>query len=149
LLYCPYKFGYLDVQTRAPRAGGVGKDNPVKLLIVDDSSIIRKAITRYLKEYGLELVGEAGDGVQALEQMRLHRPDLVTLDITMPEMDGLTCLDEMLKIDPDIKVIVISALSDQATALKALKSGAKGFLGKPFTEEKIKSAFDRVLKGGS
>ncbi|MCR9143386.1 MAG: response regulator [bacterium] len=121
----------------------------MKLLIVDDSSIIRKAISKYLKEYGVELVGEAGDGVQALEQMRVHKPDLVTLDITMPEMDGLTCLDEMLKIDPAIKVIVISALSDQATALKALKAGAKGFLGKPFTEDKIKEAFDRVLKGGS
>lgn len=118
----------------------------MKLLIVDDSSIIRKAITRYLNEYGLEIVGEAGDGVQALELMRAHQPDVVTLDITMPEMDGLTCLDEMLKIDPKIRVIIISALSDQATALKALKAGAKGFLGKPFTEDKIKEAFDRVVK---
>ena len=120
----------------------------MKLLIVDDSSIIRKAINKYLKEYGLELVGEAGDGVQALEQFKAKAPDVVTLDITMPEMDGLTCLEEMLKINADVKVIVISALSDQATALKALKLGAKGFLGKPFTEDKIKEAFDRVIKGG-
>jgi two-component system chemotaxis response regulator CheY len=117
----------------------------VKLLIVDDSSIIRKAIQKYLQHFNLEIVGEAADGKQALELAREKLPEVVTLDITMPEMDGLTCLGELLKLNPDIRVIVISALSDQATALKALKMGAKGFLGKPFTEDKLKEAFDRLF----
>lgn len=117
----------------------------MKLLIVDDSSIIRKAIQKYLGQLDVEIVGEAGDGKTALDLFQELDPDLVTMDITMPEMDGLTCLEEMLKIKPETRILVISALSDQATALKAMKNGAKGFLGKPFSEDKVKEAFERLL----
>lgn len=121
------------------------KGKPMKLMIVDDSSIMRKAIEKYLSGTNIEIVGTAGDGVQAIELFKKTLPDVVTLDITMPEMDGLQCLEELLKIKPDVKVMVVSALKDEATALEALKKGARSFLGKPFTPESIKEAFDQVV----
>ncbi len=117
----------------------------MKLMIVDDSSIMRKAIEKYLASANVEIVGTAADGKQAVEMCKTAMPDVVTLDITMPEMDGLQCLEELLKIKPDIRVMVVSALKDEATALEALKKGARSFLGKPFTPESIKEAFDQVV----
>jgi len=110
----------------------------MKLLIVDDSNIMRRAIEKYLDGTGVSLVGTAGDGETALRLFRELLPDLVTLDITMPRMDGLTCLDEMMKIKPDAKVLIISALKDPATGIQALKKGARGFLPKPFTQVELK-----------
>lgn len=109
----------------------------MKLLVVDDSNIMRKAIEKYLHEFGLQCVGTAGDGESAIELFREHLPDVVTLDITMPKMDGLSCLDEIMKIKPDTRVIVISALKDPATGILAIKKGAKGFLSKPFSPEEL------------
>jgi len=109
----------------------------MKLLIVDDSNIMRKAIAKYLQEFGLQCVGTAEDGEAALKMFREFMPDVVTLDITMPKMDGLACLDEIMKIKPDTKVIVISALKDPATGILAIKKGASGFLPKPFTPEDL------------
>jgi two-component system chemotaxis response regulator CheY len=109
----------------------------MKLLIVDDSNIMRKAIEKYLHEFGLECIGTAGDGETALEMFREHLPDVVTLDITMPKMDGLSCLDEIMRIKHDTKVIIISALKDPATGILAIKKGASGFLPKPFTAEDL------------
>lgn len=117
----------------------------VRLLIVDDSIIIRQAIKKYLSEYDIEIVGTAEDGRVALELFKKTSPQIVTLDITMPEVDGLTVLEEMLKIDKDVKVMVVTALSDKATGLRAIKLGAKSFLPKPFTPEKLKESFERLL----
>ena len=117
----------------------------MKLLIVDDSSIIRKAIQSYLADLALDIVGEAADGEQAMKLFRETRPALVTLDITMPEMDGMVCLEEMLKIDPDVRIVVITAMTDKVTAVKALNKGARGFLGKPFTKEQLKASIEKVL----
>lgn len=117
----------------------------MKVLIVDDSSIMRKAIHKYLSKLDVEIIGSAGDGKTALEMFKDQLPDVVTLDITMPEMDGLTCLDEMLKIKADAKVLVVSALKDEATALEAINKGAKGFLGKPFNAETLEEAFNELL----
>ncbi len=121
----------------------------MKLLIVDDSSIIRRAIEKYLGPLGLEVCATASNGKEALDLFQKHQPDLVTLDITMPFMDGLSCLSEIKKIKPSAKVIVISALSDQATGIKALKLGAFSFLPKPFTEQQIVEEIRRVLGEGS
>ena len=117
----------------------------MKLLIVDDSVIIRNAIQKYLKDSSLEVVGMAGDGKTALELFQATMPDVVTLDVTMPEMDGLTVLDEIMELKPETKVLVITALTDEGTALDAMDRGATGFLKKPFSADKLKEAFEHVV----
>jgi two-component system chemotaxis response regulator CheY len=116
-----------------------------KILIIDDSVTIRQAIEKNLSNFPLEVVGMAGDGKTALELFRNTQPDVVTLDITMPELDGITVLEEMMKIKKDVKVMVITALKDKATGLKAIQIGAKSYLVKPFTSEKLKAAFSRMM----
>jgi len=117
----------------------------IKVMIVDDSAIIRQAIQKHLQDFNIEVVGNAEDGKVALEVFQKTRPDVVTLDITMPEVDGLTVLEEILKIDKNVKVMVVTALSDKSTGLKAIKLGAKSFLPKPFTPEKLRSSFERLI----
>jgi two-component system chemotaxis response regulator CheY len=114
-------------------------------MIVDDSAIIRQMIKKYLSDMNIEIVGTAGDGNSALQMFKETRPDVVTLDITMPKMDGLTVLEEMIKLNTNAKIMVITALTDKATGMKAIKTGAKGFLSKPFTPDKLKSSFDRLI----
>jgi two-component system chemotaxis response regulator CheY len=128
----------------------------LKLLIVDDSNVIRRAIEKYLNagqtggnsaepaKNSYELVGTAGDGETALRMFSLYKPDLVTLDITMPRMDGLSCLEKMLSLKPGAKILVISALKDPSTGLKALKKGAAGFLLKPFTAEQLRAEVEAI-----
>ncbi len=118
----------------------------MKLLIVDDSNIMRRAIAKYLSEFSLELVGTTGNGQDALEIFRRESPDLVTLDITMPRMDGLSCLKEMKAINKRAKVLIISALKDPATGLAALKLGAAGFLSKPFTQNQLREEIAEILE---
>jgi len=117
----------------------------LKLLIVDDSHTIRQAIEKNLSNSHLEVVGRAGDGKTAIRLFKDLKPDVVTLDITMPELDGITVLEEMMKINSDVKVMVITALKDKATGLRAIQIGAKSYLVKPFTSEKLKLAFNRML----
>ncbi|MDR2747621.1 MAG: response regulator [Treponema sp.] len=117
----------------------------MKLLIVDDSNIMRRAIEKYLEHKQFTLVGTAADGEAALRIFSQSLPDLVTMDITMPRMDGLTCLDKMLAIKPDAKILVISALKDPVTGLQALKKGAVGFLPKPFTAAELQKEIEEVL----
>ena len=122
------------------------RKDAMKLLIVDDSNIMRKAIEKYLSEFGLDCVGTAGDGESALALFREHLPDLVTLDITMPQMDGLTCLENIMKIKPETKVIIISALKDAETGLRAIKLGAQAFLQKPFSQEQLHEEIRQCLQ---
>ena len=118
----------------------------IKLLIVDDSSIMRRTIEKNLVDYNLEIIGTASNGNEALDIVRSQKPDVITLDITMPEMDGLTCLDNIMQIHPQAKVMIITALSDKLTGLRALDKGARGFMYKPVNSEDLKRAFDRLLK---
>ncbi|MDR0565104.1 MAG: response regulator [Azoarcus sp.] len=116
----------------------------MKLLIVDDSALIRSRISRILDDPRLNLIQVAGmakNGMEAITMFLQHMPELVTMDITMPEMDGIDCTEKMITIRPDCNILVISALSDKATALKALKKGARGFLYKPFSDEDLIAAF--------
>lgn len=117
----------------------------MKLLIVDDSMIMRTALERFTGELGLELVGKAGDGKTAVSMFAEHKPDVVTLDITMPEMNGLQVLEEILKIKPEARVLVITAINEKSVAIEALKKGAKGFLNKPFNEDSVKTALKEIL----
>ena len=118
----------------------------IKLMIVDDSSIIRKLIRNNLKTYNIEVVGEAADGKTALEMFRKIDPDIVTMDITMPEMDGIAVMEEILKINNSVKILIVTALSDKATGLEAIKKGAKGIVVKPFSPEKIQEVFARLVE---
>jgi two-component system chemotaxis response regulator CheY len=116
-----------------------------KLLIVDDSNIIRHKIARALGEYGLQVVGLASNGQEAIAQFRSTRHDVVTMDLTMPEMDGIECIRQIRAIDPAVKILVVSALADKATAIQALMEGAQGFLGKPFSEAELTEAIGELL----
>lgn len=118
----------------------------MKLLIVDDSTIMQRTIQNKLKDYDLELVGTASNGSQALEIVKEQLPDVITLDITMPEMDGLTCLEKIMTIHPKAKVMMITALSDKLTGLQALEKGARGFLYKPVDAASLTKALDKLLK---
>lgn len=118
----------------------------MKILIVDDSEIIREAIESWLSKYNLEIVGKAGTGMEAIEMLKKTSPDIVTLDITMPELDGLSAMEEMLKIKPDTKIIIISALAAKEVALSAIKKGASSYLVKPFTARELQEVFEEVLE---
>lgn len=118
----------------------------MKLLIVDDSTVIRHKIERAVSGRDVEVVGQAGDGRDAIAIFKKVNPDLVTLDITMPEMDGLDALEAMLAHCPDARVLVISALADKATGIEALTRGALGFLTKPFSDHELNDAL-RELAG--
>ena len=115
------------------------------LLIVDDSVVVRKSIMKFLEEYDFKVVGTASNGTTALEIFKKCHPDFVTLDITMPGLDGFLVLNEMVKLDPSSQIIVITALADKATGLKSMKIGARSFLTKPFGPAKLKKAFERLL----
>lgn len=109
----------------------------MKLLIVDDSAIMRRAIKKYSAGLPIEVVGTAADGSDALAMVETHRPDVVTLDITMPRVDGMAALARIKEMAPETRVLVITALSDTATGIQALRLGARGFLNKPFTEAQL------------
>lgn len=115
-------------------------------MIVDDSNVIRNRITRGSKEMDFSVVATATNGAEALELYRQHRPDLVTMDLTMPKMDGLECISEITAMDEDANILVISALSDKATGIKALEYGARGFICKPFTDEDLFQALVEMME---
>jgi two-component system chemotaxis response regulator CheY len=115
----------------------------MRLMIVDDSNMIRTRISRVVQSGGLKgvvLAGLAKNGREALRLARATRPEVVTMDLTMPEMDGIECITELLRFDPKINILVVSALSDKSTAIQALKLGARGFVAKPFTDEELQIA---------
>ena len=116
-----------------------------RLLIVDDSNIMRRRIERSQRFEELEVVGTAGDGLEALELARRTDPDLVTMDLTMPQMDGIECISRLIAMKPSLRILVISALSDKATAVQAMEQGATGFLHKPFTDRQLNDAIAELL----
>ncbi|MEM9445583.1 MAG: response regulator [Verrucomicrobiota bacterium] len=118
----------------------------MKLLIVDDSMVIRRLIERNLNPTQFSEIETAGNGKVALEKFTASKPELVTMDITMPEMDGLDCIEKILSIAPQTKILVISGLADKSTAVEAIKRGAEGFLLKPITQESLAEAFTDLLE---
>lgn len=117
-----------------------------RLLIADDSNIVRGKIARALGQHGLDIVGLASNGREALELYKATRPEVVTMDLTMPEMDGIECIRKIRALDPKARILVVSALSDKSTAIQALKEGAQGFLDKPFTEAELSDAIGELLE---
>lgn len=121
----------------------------MKLLIVDDSNIIRSRIARVALHPRLrqvEIIGLARNGVEAVDICRRRRPDVVTMDLTMPEMDGIRCVERLVAHDAALNILVVSALSDKTTAIQALKKGARGFLHKPFSDEQLVEALLEVTQ---
>lgn len=119
----------------------------MKLLIVDDSLVIRNKINRGLLTR-FDRISRAEDGRQALKIARIEQPDIITMDLTMPHMGGVECIRSLVKILPHSSILVVSALSDKATAIDALKFGANGFLCKPFNEQDLCAAIEQVLAVG-
>lgn len=120
----------------------------MKVLIADDSLIMRQKIQEVIKNLqGIEMqfVGLARNGVEALALAQRTAPELITMDITMPEMTGIEAIQLIRKVNVKAKILVISALSHQDTGLAALKAGANGFLLKPFSEQKLQQAIAKLL----
>ena len=116
-----------------------------RVLVVDDAAFMRKMVSDALVKGGHEVVGEAGNGVEAIAQFQALRPDLMTLDITMPEKDGLSALADIMAADPSAKVVMCSALGQESKVLEAIKLGAKDFVVKPFQPDRVIDAVGKAL----
>lgn len=115
-----------------------------RVLIVDDAIFMRMKLKDILEKNGFEVVGEAQNGMEAIEKYKSEKPDVVTMDITMPEMDGVTALREIKKIDGDAKVIMCSAMGQQSMVMDAIKSGALDFIVKPFDTDRVVKALQKI-----
>lgn len=118
----------------------------MKLLVVDDSLVVRNAVSRAVAGGRIAEVIRAENGRRAVELYRHSRPELVTMDLTMPELDGIGAIREIVDIDPRVSILVISALNSHRTALEAIRSGACGFLTKPFTEPEVAAAIEELIR---
>ena len=116
-----------------------------KILIVDDAAFMRMMIKDILTKNGYEVVGEAENGLKAIQLYKEHKPDLVTMDITMPEMDGIQAVKEIKKMDPSAKVIMCSAMGQQMMVMEAIQAGARDFIVKPFQQERVIQAIEKAL----
>ncbi|HHY23906.1 MAG TPA: response regulator [Clostridiaceae bacterium] len=116
-----------------------------KILIVDDAAFMRMMIKDILVKSGYEVVGEAENGAQAVEKYKELSPDLVIMDITMPEVDGIQAVKEIKKIDKNAMVIMCSAMGQQAMVIESIQAGAKDFIVKPFQADRVVDAVKRVL----
>lgn len=126
-------------------ADGLKEDGaPYRVLIVDDSMFVAKQLNQILTSEGFEIVGTAADGEEALEKYKELYPnvDLVTMDITMPKMDGVTALEQIIEFDKDAKIIMVSALGKQDLVKKSLLLGAKNYIVKPLDRKKV---LERIL----
>jgi two-component system chemotaxis response regulator CheY len=115
----------------------------MKLLIVDDSNLIRTRIASVVQATqmkGVTIVGLARNGREALRIAHEKRPDVVTMDLTMPEMDGVATIRELMRMPEPPNILVVSALNDKSTAITALRLGARGFINKPFTDDELRLA---------
>lgn len=116
-----------------------------KVLIVDDAVFMRMKLRDILEKNGYEVVAEAQNGLEAVEKYKQDSPDLVTMDITMPEMDGVTALKEIKAFDADAKVIMCSAMGQQSMVMEAIQTGALDFIVKPFDTDRVLQSIERVM----
>ncbi|NLI89175.1 MAG: response regulator [Epulopiscium sp.] len=117
-----------------------------KILIVDDAAFMRMMIKDILTKNDYEVVGEAENGVKAVEKYKELGPDLVLMDITMPELDGIQAVKQIKEFDPDAKVVMCSAMGQQAMVIESIQAGAKDFIVKPFQAERVIEAIQKVLQ---
>ncbi len=115
------------------------------ILIVDDAAFMRMMVKDILTKGGHTVVGEACNGVEALDKFKELKPDLVTMDITMPEKDGIQALKDIKAVDPKARVLMCSAMGQQAMVIEAIQAGAKDFIVKPFQADRVKEAVTKAL----
>ena len=115
-----------------------------KILVVDDAAFMRMRCSKLLTDNGYDVV-EAENGLDAIAKYKATKPDAVLLDITMPEMDGLTALKEIRKVDPEAKVAMVTAMGQQSMIMDAIKSGAKDFVVKPFQPDRVLAAVKKLV----
>jgi len=119
-----------------------------KVLVVDDALFMRKMLSDILKKEGIEVCGEAENGKEAIDKYQQLKPDLVTMDIVMPKMeeiDGVAAVKEIMKTDPQAKIIMVSAMGQHSLVVEAIQAGAKDFVTKPFQPSRVIEAIKRVL----
>ena len=116
-----------------------------RVLITDDALFMRVTLKNILTKGGYEIVGEAANGLESVNLYQQHKPDLVTMDITMPEMDGITAVREIRKIDPNANVIMCTAMGQKSMVMEAVAAGAKDFLVKPFQPDKVLEAIQKII----
>ena len=116
-----------------------------KILVVDDAKVIRMVIKRLLTQHGYQVAGEAGNGREALEKYKELRPDAVTMDIIMPEMDGIQGLKEIIAFDKQAKVIMISAIDQRDSLTDAIRNGAADYVVKPFEDDRMVTALKNIF----
>jgi two-component system chemotaxis response regulator CheY len=115
-----------------------------RVLIVDDAAFMRMSIRNILEKNGYQVAGEAENGMVAVSKYKELKPDIVTMDITMPDMSGLEALKLIMKLDPEAKVIMLSAMGQQGMVMDAIVAGAKSFIVKPFKEEHIVTTLSKL-----
>jgi len=115
------------------------------ILVVDDSLYLRVMIKKILKKIGHTIVAEAGNGLEAIEMYKEHKPDLVTMDVVMPKLNGLLAIKEILELDPSSNIIIVTALGHEPMIREALRIGAKDFVIKPFKQDELVNAVMGVL----
>lgn len=120
-----------------------------RVLVVDDAAFMRHMLKQILVEMGCEIAAEAGDGDAAIEAYQAHKPDLVTLDLVMPKMGGLEALEHIRKLDPDARVLVISAIDQRSSLMQAVKLGAVDYVVKPFDRDGVTKSVNRALETSS
>ncbi|MDP4088232.1 MAG: response regulator [Bacillota bacterium] len=116
-----------------------------RVLIVDDAAFMRMMIKDILEKNGFEVIGEANNGVKAVEIYKKEKPDVVTMDITMPDMDGIEAVRQIKAFDPAAKVIMCSAMGQQTMVMDAIRAGARDFIVKPFQSDRVLEAIKKVV----
>ena len=118
----------------------------LKILVVDDSLIIRKKITKLVAQLGHEVTFSAKSGQEAIDSYTEQKPDLVTMDITMPDMDGIEAVKHIIKHDPNAKIVMVTSHGQEDMVIKSIKAGAVGYMLKPVTEDKLATAIGEVYE---
>jgi len=116
-----------------------------RVLIVDDATFMRMMVKDILEKNGYEVIGEASNGVKAVEIYKAENPDIVTMDITMPEMDGIEAVKQIKEFDPSAKIVMCSAMGQQSMVMDAIRAGAMDFIVKPFQADRVLEAVKKVL----
>jgi two-component system chemotaxis response regulator CheY len=129
----------------ALQQGWTGSGTVVTVLVVDDAGFMRLVMKDILEKNGYEVVGEAENGAEAVEQYTRLKPDIVTMDITMPVMDGIEAVQHIRESDPGARIIMCSAMGQQQMVVKAIRAGAKDFVVKPFHRERVLKALENAL----